>query len=164
MENSTSVADAVVPHSDNQSKQHKFLTPPSHHQAELLLRPADVICAAYKYCSMQPGNIILNSIALDRHGGWKTIYDYDRKENNACIADILREVEASGRRSLKQLGSILLICSTSTKMNTVKRRLQQKEKVFKSKVTAATVESSSTAKEPAPAAVTESTTSVATRS
>ena len=49
-------------------------------------------------------------------------------------------------------------------MNTVKRRLQQKEKGFKRKVPAATVESLSTAKEPTPAAVTELTTSVATRS
>ena len=49
-------------------------------------------------------------------------------------------------------------------MNTVKQRLQKKEKGLKRKVPAAKVESSSTAKEPAPAAVIESTTSVATRS
>ena len=49
-------------------------------------------------------------------------------------------------------------------MNTVNQRLQQKDKGLKRKFPAAKVESLSTSKEPAPAAVTESTTSVVTRS
>ena len=88
--NGKNISDAVVPPADNQSKQHTSSTPPSHHQATLLLRPSDIICAAYKYCSMQPGNIILNNIALDRNGGWKTIYDYDRKGKNENISEIVR--------------------------------------------------------------------------
>ena len=81
--NRTSVYDAMVSHIDDQSKQHTYSTPPSHHRAKLLLRPAYVVCAAYKYCSIQSGNIIFNNIALDQHGGWKAIYDYDHKGKNA---------------------------------------------------------------------------------
>ena len=63
----------------------------------------------------------MKKIALDRHGGWKVIYDSDFKVNKAYIADIVREVEASGSHFLEQLGShIFVISSTSTKMNTVK--------------------------------------------
>ena len=100
--NGTSVYKTMVPPSDDQSKQQTFSTPPSFHREKLLLRPADVIYAAYKYCSVQPGNIILNNILLYRHGGWKVICDYDRKGKNAYIADIVREVEASGSRFLKR--------------------------------------------------------------
>ena len=73
--NGTSVSDVMVPPADNQLKKHTLSPPPSHHLSKLLLRPADVIYAAYKYCSMQPGNLILKKIALDWHGGWKVIYD-----------------------------------------------------------------------------------------
>ena len=80
--NGISVSDAMVPPADDQSEQHTLSPPPSHHRETLLLRPADVICAAYKYCFMQPGNIILNNITLDQHGGWKAIYSYDCKGKN----------------------------------------------------------------------------------
>ena len=59
---------------------------------------------------MQLENIILNNTALDRHGWWKAIYNYDCKGKNAYIDDIFREVEASGSRYLKQLGSHLFYC------------------------------------------------------
>ena len=96
------VSEAMVPPADNQSKQHTFSTPLSHHWATLLLRPADVICAAYKYCSMQPGNINLNNLALYRHGGWKAIYYCDCEGKNAYISDVVRVIEASGSRSLRK--------------------------------------------------------------
>ena len=135
----TSVSNVLVPPADKQSKQHTFSTPPSDHRATFLLRPADIICAAYKYCSMQPGNIILDNIALYRHGGCKAIYNCDREGKNAYISDVVRVIEASGSRFLEKIGSyIFVIASTSTKMSNVKRRMQRKQKQYISKVPAST--------------------------
>ena len=72
--------------------------------ASLFPECRDAICGPHKYCAMQPVNIMLNSLVLERHVGYKAIHAYNYDGKVDYVFKIVVEIELLGGRFLLHAG------------------------------------------------------------